>query len=301
MRLITFSADGVQRVGVMIEQSGEEMVVDVCRIDPSIPLSMVDLLAGGYAAFESVQKAVTRRNSSAVMELQRVKLLAPVPRPGKIICVGLNYRDHALEGGRPIPQYPTIFNKYSTCVIGPGEAIRIPKVTNQVDYEAELAVVIGKRCKDVAEEEAIQVVAGYTCFNDVSARDYQNRTSQWTVGKSFDTFGPMGPALVTADEVGDPGNLEVRGVLNGVEMQHSNTRELIFTVPYLIHFLSEVMTLEPGDVISTGTPAGVGVFRQPPVFLKAGDEIRVEIERVGTLVNRVTEGDEIGGNWSKKG
>lgn len=290
MRLITFTTDDIRRVGVMIEQNGKDMVVDVCRIDPSIPTAMVDLLAGGDAAFETVQKAVARCDSSAVLELQQVKLLAPLPRPGKIICVGLNYRDHALEGGRPIPQYPTIFNKYSTCVIGPGEAIRIPRVTRQVDYEAELAVVIGKYCKDVPEKEALRIVAGYTCFNDVSARDYQNRTSQWTVGKSFDTFGPMGPALVTADEIGDPGNLEVRGILNGVEMQHSNTRELIFTVPYLIHFLSEVMTLEPGDVISTGTPAGVGVFRQPQVFLKAGDEIRVDIERIGVLVNRVIEG-----------
>lgn len=289
MRLITFSANGIQRVGVMIEQNGKDMVVDVCRIDPNIPSAMVDLLAGGYPALESVQKAVARCTSSTVMELRQVKLLAPVPRPGKIICVGLNYRDHALEGGRPIPQYPTIFNKYSTCVIGAGEGIRIPKVTRQVDYEAELAVVIGKYCKDVPEKEALQVVAGYTCFNDVSARDYQNRTSQWTVGKSFDTFGPMGPALVTADEVGDPANLEVRGILNGEEMQHSNTRELIFTVPYLIHFLSEVMTLEPGDVISTGTPAGVGVFRQPPVFLKGGDEIRVEIEGIGSLINPVIE------------
>ncbi len=218
---------------------------------------------------------------------EKVEILAPIDRPGKILCVGLNYRDHVLEGGREIPEYPTIFLKASSSVIGHLQPILLPKVSQMIDFEAELAVVIGRKTTNCPKETAYDHIAGYTILNDVSARDYQNRTSQWTMGKSCDTFAPMGPVLVTRDEIPDPHTLKITGSLNGHQMQSSNTRHLIFTIPYLIEYISAVMTLEPGDIISTGTPGGVGVFREPPLFLKPGDEINVTIEGIGSLVNPV--------------
>ena len=185
-----------------------------------------------------------------------MKLLAPLARPGKILCVGLNYRDHAAESNMAIPDSPTVFSKYSNTIIGPGDAIQIPRLTDQVDYEAELAFVIGRTARHVPESRALDYIAGYVPFNDVSARDYQMRTSQWTLGKTFDTFGPLGPALVTADEVPDPGALDISLTLEGEVLQQSNTRHLIFSIPFLLSYLSGVMTLKPGDLVSTGTPAG---------------------------------------------
>jgi 2-keto-4-pentenoate hydratase/2-oxohepta-3-ene-1,7-dioic acid hydratase in catechol pathway len=201
--------------------------------------------------------------------------------------VGLNYRDHAEESKMPIPEVPTIFAKFPTAVIGPGEPIVLPKASTQPDYEAEFAFVIGQRGRYVAEKDWRDYVFGYTIVNDVSARDFQMATSQWTMGKTFDTFAPMGPAIVTADEIADPHELDIQLTLNGEVMQQSNTRNLIFRVPRLVAFLSSVFTLEPGDVVSTGTPGGVGFARKPPRYLKPGESVAVRIEGLGELVNPV--------------
>jgi 2-keto-4-pentenoate hydratase/2-oxohepta-3-ene-1,7-dioic acid hydratase in catechol pathway len=215
------------------------------------------------------------------------KLAAPIPRPPKIICIGLNYRDHAAESNMPIPQTPTVFAKFPTAVIAPGEPIVLPKASTQPDYEAEFAVVIGRRGRHIPEDRWLDHVFGYTILNDVSARDFQMATSQWMIGKTFDTFAPFGPAIVTADEIEDPHNLAISLDLNGETMQSSNTSNLIFTVPKLVAYLSSVFTLEPGDIIATGTPGGVGFARKPPRYLLPGDECRVRIEGLGELYNPV--------------
>jgi acylpyruvate hydrolase len=217
---------------------------------------------------------------------------APVPRPGKLICIGLNYRDHAAESNMSIPEKPVIFSKFPTCVIAPGEPVVIPSTSQQVDYEAELAVVIGRRAKNVKATRAIDYVLGYTAFNDVSARDFQFADGQWQRGKSCDTFAPMGQTIVTTDTITDPHKLSIKLVLNGQTMQDSNTDQLIFGVPELIEFLTESITLEPGDVIATGTPSGVGFARKPPVFLKPGDEMEVLIQDIGGLGNPVIASTE---------
>ena len=216
---------------------------------------------------------------------------APVPRPGKIICVGLNYRDHAAESNMPIPERPILFSKFATCVVGPGEHVVLPKTSQQVDYEAELAVVVGRRAKNVSAANAYDYVLGYTAFNDVSARDFQFADGQWQRGKSCDTFAPMGQTILTTDEVPDPHKLSIKLRLNRQTMQDSNTNQLIFGVPKLIEFITESITLEPGDVIATGTPSGVGFARKPPVFLRPGDVMEVEIERIGGLDNRIVAAD----------
>ena len=218
--------------------------------------------------------------------------LAPVPRPGKLICIGLNYRDHAIESNMAIPERPVVFSKFATAVIAPGEPVILPATSTQVDYEAELAVVIGRRAKNVSAKRGFDYVLGYTVFNDVSARDFQFADGQWQRGKSCDTFAPMGPKIVTADAIADPHKLSIKLRLNGKTMQDSNTDQLIFGVPELVAFLSETITLEPGDVIATGTPPGVGFARKPPVFLKAGDVMEVEIESIGMLNNPVAEAEE---------
>jgi 2-keto-4-pentenoate hydratase/2-oxohepta-3-ene-1,7-dioic acid hydratase in catechol pathway len=216
---------------------------------------------------------------------------APVPRPGKIVCVGLNYRDHAEETKLAVPKTPVIFSKFSTCVIAPGEAVVIPLSSEKVDYEAELAVVIGRRASHVTAERAYHHVLGYTAFNDVTARDFQSGDGQWQRGKSCDTFAPMGQTIVTTDEIPDPHALRITLTLNGVVMQDSNTSQMIFRVPEIIEFITNSITLEPGDVIATGTPAGVGVARKPPVFLKPGDRMAVDIEHIGELGNPIEAGD----------
>src|SRR5436305_14422729 len=216
-----------------------------------------------------------------------VKLAAPIARPPKIVCIGLNYRDHAEESNLPIPETPTVFAKFPTAVIGPGQPIVLPKNSTRPDYEAEFAVVIGKRGRHIPEDRWREHVFGYTILNDVSARDFQMATSQWVIGKTFDTFCPMGPAIVTVDEIDDPHNLSITLELSGDVLQSSNTKNLIFGVPQLIAYLSSVFTLEPGDVIATGTPGGVGFARKPPRYLKAGDQVRVRIEGLGELYNPV--------------
>src|SRR5215211_7741201 len=287
MKLVTFTRDGAARIGALSQRAGRDVVIDFNQAAPSLPNDMIAFLTGGNANRTLATQAIANPPSAAVLDRSAVKLSAPIPRPGKVICIGLNYRDHAAESNAELPAFPTVFAKYASCIIGPGAAIVIPRVTSQVDYEGELAVVIGRRARDVAEADALDYVAGYAPFNDVSARDYQMRTSQWTIGKTFDTFGPIGPALVTADEIADPHALDIRVSIGDQVLQSSNTKHLIFTIPQLIAYLSSVMTLEPGDVIATGTPAGVGAARNPQRWLKPGDVVRVEISSLGALENPV--------------
>lgn len=224
---------------------------------------------------------------NAVFSLSNVKIQAPIPQPEKIICVGLNYIDHCKETGMEPPASPVIFSKYANAIVGHNEAVEIPVNSNEVDFEAELAIVIGKEAKRVTEEEANNYVFGYTILNDISARDLQFTDGQWSRGKTADTFAPTGPFVVTHDEVGDPHELAISLELNGEMMQDSNTNNLIFTVPKIISFLSQSMTLKPGDLIATGTPPGVGMGRNPKVWLKNGDRMNVTIEKIGTLSNHV--------------
>jgi 2-keto-4-pentenoate hydratase/2-oxohepta-3-ene-1,7-dioic acid hydratase in catechol pathway len=232
-----------------------------------------------------------KNNDNAVAEEavpERQVELGCLFQPRNVICIGLNYKDHAAEGGVSIPEKPVIFAKLNGCIIGPNAPIVIPPETTQVDYEAELAVVIGKRCRGVLQAQALDYVAGYTCLNDVSARDFQFGDNQWVRAKSQDSFGPMGPYLVTTEDIPDPQALPIRCMVNGKVLQKSNTEKMIFSVRYLIEFISRGITLEPGDVITTGTPHGVGFARKPPVFLKPGDEVVVEIDGIGRLVNPVS-------------
>jgi len=285
MKLVTFVQNGSTHIGALITRAGEERVVDFSQADPNLPKDMLGFLAGGKATLAVAQKAIDGGAESVT--LSSVKLLAPIPHPGKIICIGLNYSDHAAETGQPIPKYPIIFTKYANTVIATGENVVLPRVTDQVDYEAELGFVIGKTAKYVSAAHALDYVAGYMPINDVSARDYQNRTSQWTMGKTFDTFAPMGPVLVTSDEIPNPNNLKISLTINGETLQDSNTDKLIFNVQQLIESISEVMTLEPGDIVSTGTPPGVGMARNPKRWMKAGDVVNITIEGLGTLSNPV--------------
>jgi 2-keto-4-pentenoate hydratase/2-oxohepta-3-ene-1,7-dioic acid hydratase in catechol pathway len=222
-----------------------------------------------------------------VVALEDAQLCAPVPRPGKLICIGLNYRDHALEQGVPVPESPIVFSKFTTAIVGPDDAVVIPPGCAQPDYEAELAVVIGRVAKAVPAARAYEHVFGYCAFNDISGRDFQFADKQWQRGKSCDTFAPMGPYVATRDEIKDPQNLAIKLRLNGQTMQDSRTSQLVFGIPALIEFITASVTLEPGDVIATGTPPGVGFARKPPVYIKAGDRMEVEIEGLGVLANPV--------------
>lgn len=285
MRLVTFVAtDGSERIGAQVG----DRVVDLPATDPSLPATMRGLLAAGPAAMEAAAKAIKSQNAVGA----RVhKLRPPIPDPQKIICVGLNYKDHAAEQGAPLPKEPVIFNKFPSALIGPEDPILLPKASQEVDYEAELVVVLGSIGKHVPAARAMDYVAGYTVGHDVSARDWQIRKDgkQWLLGKSFDTFAPIGPALVTKDEVPDPHKLPIRFALNGKTMQQSNTEQLIFRVEKLIEYVTQVFTIAPGDLIFTGTPHGVGFARTPPVFLKDCDVCEVSIEGIGTLRNRCVQ------------
>jgi 2-keto-4-pentenoate hydratase/2-oxohepta-3-ene-1,7-dioic acid hydratase in catechol pathway len=279
MRFVTFRREGrPPEAGVLVGD----------RVIGLAGAGYPDILAviGGGAKVESWVSAAP---ASALVPLADVKLLAPVPRPPKFICVGLNYRDHAEETGLQIPSVPTIFNKFPTAIIADGDNIVLPRSSEKPDYEAELAFVIGRGGRHIPAAEWRDHVFGYTIVNDVSARDYQMATSQWLMGKTFDTFAPMGPCLVSADEVPDPHALDISLTLNGEVMQSSNTRHLIFRIPELIAFLSSVFTLEPGDVVSTGTPGGVGFARKPPRYLRPGDEVVVRVQGLGELRNPVIQ------------
>ena len=280
MRLVTSKPNGSAEPGVI---SGDQ-VISLKGAGFSTLLAVIE---GGPDARRQIEKWLEKPPAGSVTPLAGTRLLAPIPRPPKIICVGLNYRDHAIESKMEIPKAPTIFAKFATSVIGPGDAIVLPKNSVKPDYEAELAFVIGKGGRHIPKERWQEHVFGYTNLNDVSARDYQMATTQWMMGKTFDTFAPFGPAIVTADEIPDPHALDIQMIINGEVLQNSNTSQLIFRIPELIEYLSSVFTLEPGDIVSTGTPAGVGFSRTPPRWLRPGDDVVVKISGLGELRNPV--------------
>jgi acylpyruvate hydrolase len=310
MRLVTYEHEGQARTGALLGES----VVDLNRAyqaalrhlgnanelavaDLRLPINMVSLLNGGEASLSAASRAVTFVQERLAAEdktlgaqgilyaAEHITLLPPVLRPGKVVCLGLNYRGHAAESRMAVPEYPVLFHKVAGSLVGHGQPVVIPRISSKIDYEAELAVIIGKRGKYIAEDNALSYIAGYTVANDVSARDLQTRTGQWTSGKMLDTFGPLGPALVTRDEVPNPNNLAIKTILNGQVMQNGNTSDMIFHVPFIVHYISQIVTLEPGDVIMTGTPSGVGQSREPQVFMKPGDSVTIEIEHLGVLTN----------------
>jgi 2-keto-4-pentenoate hydratase/2-oxohepta-3-ene-1,7-dioic acid hydratase in catechol pathway len=287
MRLATIQTWAGPRAAVL---AGEHFV-DVHASDVQVPPTVREILELGPAALEAAA-AAAQRTDAVKYEAGKVNFHAPVPDPRKIICIGLNYKDHAAESGAPIPKEPILFSKYPTALVGHGQDIVLPPVSQEVDYEAELVIVVGKRGRNIAAGAALDHVAGYTVGHDVSARDWQLKKDgkQWMVGKTFDTFAPCGPTLVTKDEVADPHKLAIKLRLNGQTMQDSSTNQLIFGVGDLLAYLSQVFTLEPGDLIFTGTPPGVGFAKKPPLFLKAGDVVEVEIEGLGVLRNGVVQG-----------
>jgi 2-keto-4-pentenoate hydratase/2-oxohepta-3-ene-1,7-dioic acid hydratase in catechol pathway len=281
MRLARFHHGSTSRLGVVVD----DQVNDLATSAPDLPTEPLGFLAAGTESLDTARRAT--ESSPAWLPLADVRLLAPIPRPGKFVAVALNYRDHLEETGMEPPTFPTFFTKQSTCVVGPGDDVEVPRVSDLVDYEGELAVVIGTRCRHVPAADALSVVAGYTIVNDVTVRDWQMKAPTMMIGKSFDTHGPMGPWIVTADELPDPQVLGLRTLVNGEVLQDGNTKDMIFDVAAQIETLSTAMTLEPGDVISTGTPAGVGIVRTPPVLLKPGDVVRIEIEGIGALENPI--------------
>ena len=283
MKLATFNNGKDDNIGLVTDNE----IIDVATTGVDLPGTLLQVLEAGKPAMEKLA-AVVASNKAKRYSLDDVTLKAPIARPPKFFGVGLNYADHIAETGMETPKYPTLFNKQSTCVIGPGEAIHLPKVApDRVDYEGEFGFVIGKRCRHVPKDRARDVIAGYLIVNDVTARDWQRRSPTWTLGKSFDTHGPIGPWLVTPDEIGDPHQLDIKTWVNDELRQSSNTRQLLFDCFYLIEYLSSAFTLEPGDIISTGTSSGVGFKMSPPAYLNAGDKVRIEIENIGTLENPV--------------
>ncbi|NMA55466.1 MAG: fumarylacetoacetate hydrolase family protein [Firmicutes bacterium] len=299
MKLVTYEWHQQQGLGLVVGDKVLDLMAGAAKVGaglkPAQATEMKALLAheGGLELAREVEagaKAGLSELKAAWLPQAEIKLKAPLLNPDKIICIGLNYRDHAEESNQAVPKEPVIFGKYANSIIGPEEDILLPTgLTDKVDFEAELAVVIGRRAADVPPEDALAYVAGYTNFNDVSARDLQMSGGQWMKGKCLDTFAPMGPWLVTTDEIPQPDDLEIKLKLNGQVMQSSSTANMIFGVAELVSFLSQLMTLNPGDVIATGTPAGVGFARRPPVYLAVGDVIEVEIEGLGTLRNKVAE------------
>jgi acylpyruvate hydrolase len=311
MKLVSYSTAGATRIGCI----QDEMVIDlnyayVAQLeaegmirakqiaDAYVPANMVEFLQGGKSSMELAKNAAAYARSHAdsiaypvIHRIEAVKLEAPVIQPSKMICVGHNYREHILEMKRELPEYPVVFAKYPNTIIGPQDDIPYYPISEQLDYEAEFVFVIGRRARNVSQADALDYVAGYTIANDVTYRDIQRRTIQWMQGKAVDGSAPMGPWLITADELPDPSGLEVVLTVNGEERQRSNTANLVFTVPRLIEFLSGLMTLEPGDVILTGTPGGVGFARDPQVFLQDGDVVRIEIDKIGALENAVRKSE----------
>ncbi len=280
MKLISFIYQDIQRIGAVIDN----MIIDSLN-DDAIPDDMIAFLEAGNVAHQALQQRID--SDYPRFALAEVTLLAPIPRPPKFLGIGLNYADHINETALEKPEFPMFFTKQSSCVIGNGESIHLPKVSEKLDYEGELAVVIGQKCRHVSLEKAHEVIAGYTIVNDVTVRDWQFRTATWTIGKSFDTHGPMGPWLITRDEISDPHNLSLKTWVNDELRQSSNTQHMIFNIYEMIAYLSQAMTLEVGDVISTGTPSGVGVKMKPRGYLKNGQTVTIEIEKIGTLTNNV--------------
>ena len=275
MKLATFEIDGREKIGAVVGQDIVELAGD------GLPSTMIPLIEGWPHLKDKAEKLA--REGKTRHPLRDVHLLAPVPRPQKILAIGLNYADHIEETGAATPERQIWFSKLPNAVNGPYDPIQMPKASNAIDYEAELVFVIGKRCRHVTKEKAAGVIFGYAAGNDVSVRDWQFHTSQWIVGKSFDTHAPFGPWIVTADEIGDPHALDLRCLVNGETRQSSNTKNLVFDCFDQISYLSRAMTLMPGDIVFTGTPGGVGQSMKPPKLLKAGDTVRVEIDKIGAL------------------
>jgi 2-keto-4-pentenoate hydratase/2-oxohepta-3-ene-1,7-dioic acid hydratase in catechol pathway len=278
MKLCTFTHGIATRIGVV----DGDAIVDLAPVAPGLPREMVAFLEAGPEALAAAHAAIAKGPRIPFAE---ARLEAPIARPPKFLAVGLNYADHVAEAGLETPKLPMIFNKQSTCVVGPSDPVHVPRASHVVDYEGELGFVIGKRCSHVSRDAAADVIAGYLVVNDVTVRDWQLRVPTWTMGKSFDTHGPIGPWIVTADEVRDPHRLGLRTWVNGELRQESNTKELIFDCFALVEHLSTAFTLEPGDIVATGTPGGVGIIRKPPLLLAAGDVVRIEIDGIGAIEN----------------
>ena len=286
MRLVTFQGQPGPAIGVRLGNK----VIDLSKAAPDLPGDMIGLLEGGESSLAKAKAAANNAADDAKVDMSSVKLLVPIARPGKIVCIGRNYAAHAAEGGAETPTYPEVFYRGSTTLIAQGEPIIRPKCSDKLDFEAELVVVIGKLAKHVAEADAGAYIAGYSLFNEGTLRDYQRKSSQWTVGKNFDNTGPFGPEIVTSDEVPEGAKgLRIQSRLNGQIMQDANTDDLVFTIHNLLYRLTECMTLEPGDIIVSGTPAGVGYARTPPVFMKPGDIIEIEVDGIGVLTNTIED------------
>lgn len=288
MRLFSFEAQGQSRIGVL-KNAGAQEFIDLAVADPGLPNDMGALIAQA-GGLEAARQAAAKAPAAALKPLAGVHFLPVVPRPGKIVCLGLNYADHAKEGGNARPEYPSFFLRGATSMTGHLAPLIRPKASTKLDYEAELAVVIGQRARHLTAANALDCVAGYACFNDGSIRDYQRKTNQWTIGKNFDASGPFGPWLVTPDEL-PPGaaGLRIQSRLNGKVMQDANTKDFLWDVAESLRIITECMTLEPGDVIITGTPAGVGYARTPPVWMAPGDICEIEIEGIGILSNPIAD------------
>ncbi|MFS0824640.1 fumarylacetoacetate hydrolase family protein [Bacillus sp. 1P02SD] len=295
MKFVSYRSQSTIYLGILVE----DQILSLNRLydlykeqlpqDWPLPTDMKELIEQSEAILPNLESLLNcyEESDQLSISLSEVEVLAPINNPEKIICVGLNYLDHCRETNMDPPSSPVIFSKYANALIGNQASVILPINSNQVDFEAELAVVIGKEAKGISEEEAEDYIFGYTIMNDVSARDIQFADGQWSRGKSADTFAPIGPAIVTKEEVGNPHQLEISLRLNDEIMQHSNTENLIFKIPYIVSFLSQSMTLKPGDIIATGTPPGVGMGRNPQVWLKEGDQISITIEKIGTLLNDV--------------
>lgn len=284
MRLVQFVHNEEQRVGV---EQGNGDIIDL-NVDPTFPKDMVNFLKGGDTLLKKAKEIVTAAKS--VHPKDSIKLISPITNPEKVLCIGMNYVDHCEEQNQPVPKEPVVFNKFASCIVGPTDDIIYPDETEQLDWEVELVIVIGKSGKNIKEEDAMSHIFGYTVAHDVSARDWQmlRNGKQWLLGKAMDTFCPLGPAIVTTDSLSDPHNLGLRCRVNGKTMQDSTTKNLVFKSEQLIAFVSRFMTLTPGDIILTGTPPGVGVFNKPePIFLKRGDIVECEVDEIGTITNKI--------------
>jgi acylpyruvate hydrolase len=293
MRLVTYDSNGKRRAGIIVDDNVVDSTTAAVAADIDFDTDaisnrqLIQLTASQRSRFEHAAWDIASANATSdVHPLEDTLLGPPIPDPDKIICLGLNYLSHAEEAGLKAPEVPILFAKYRNSLTGPGRPIFLTTLSEEIDYEGELAVVMGRRCKDVTEENALEYVAGYMAFHDVSARDLQFRSGQWLSGKALDSFAPCGPALVI-DEISDPQNLDISTRVNGQTLQQSNTRHMIFSVEKTISYISQLMTLEPGDIIATGTPEGVGFKRTPPIFLRDGDVVEVEIEKIGTIRNPV--------------
>jgi 2-keto-4-pentenoate hydratase/2-oxohepta-3-ene-1,7-dioic acid hydratase in catechol pathway len=286
MKLMTFE----EGTGTALGLVEGDAVLDLGAGGIAVPKDLRSLIAFGPSALETIKASAAQAPASARHPVSAVKAALPIARPPKFICVGLNYALHAKEGGHPFPEYPSFFLRVPTSLTAPGAPVIRPKCSIQLDYECELAIVIGTGGRHIPEEKALDHVFGYTCFNDVSVRDFQRKTTQWTAGKNFDSTGPVGPWVVTADEL-PPGasGLRIQTRVNGETMQDSNTSDMIFSTAKIIAILSEFMTLEPGDLIATGTPSGVAHARKPPAWMKAGDTVEVELEGIGILSNPIVD------------